>query len=306
MRVILLTLPLIVLAACNPNPQSQQGTASGQSVLDMLTSSKGPKVTGVEGTLLESAQAAEEKRQFGRALQFYTQLVDKDKDNVVYQLGVADNMRRVGDYDSAMRAYNNILKDEPENIDAMEGKALTLLAKGETKESKDLFQNVLKKDKERWRTMNAIGILFVLNDMPQEALAYYNQALKVRPGEPATLNNLGLTYALDANYDSAIDALQRAAGKLDEKDPERQRVDLNLALVYALSGEMDRAEDVAGKHLSGAALNNNMGFYAMLESNDDLAKAYLNTALSGSPVFYERAWKNLEAIGGAPLSKKRK
>src|SRR5665213_3262392 len=39
-----------------------------------------------------------------------------------------------------------------------------------------------------------------------------------------------------------------------------------------------------------------MAFYAYLSKNQQLAKGYLDMALTQSPIYYERAWKNLAAI----------
>ena len=41
-----------------------------------------------------------------------------------------------------------------------------------------------------------------------------------------------------------------------------------------------------------------MGFYSYLAKNNELAKGYLNMALTQSPTYYERAWKNMGALTG--------
>lgn len=288
----------LILAACDPRPQSQVDPAA---FLGKLMESEGPQVDGVDATLLSSAKQAEEKREYQRAVQFYQQLMDKDKDSEVYILGLADNLRRLGQYNEASARYSALIVKNPDNLDALEGKGLCLLNKGDFDDASDLFKEILAKDNNRWRSLNAAGILFALKEMPKEALSYYDQALKVKPDEPAVLNNVGLTMAMMKNYPHAIDALTRAGRKLLDTDPQKKRADLNLALVYGLSGNMEKAEQVARRHLKESALNNNLGFYAYLADNQELAKAYLNNALSGSPVFYEKAWKNLEAIGGSKV-----
>lgn len=288
----------LILAACDPRPQSQVDPAA---FLGKLMESEGPQVDGVDATLLSSAKQAEEKREYQRAVQFYQQLMDKDKDNEVYILGLADNLRRLGQYNEASARYSALIVKNPDNLDALEGKGLCLLNKGDFDDASDLFKEVLAKDSNRWRSLNAAGILFALKEMPKEALSYYDQALKVQPDEPAVLNNVGLTMAMMKNYPHAIDALTRAGRKLLDTDPQKKRADLNLALVYGLSGNMEKAEQVARRHLKESALNNNLGFYAYLADNQELAKAYLNNALSGSAVFYEKAWKNLEAMGGSKV-----
>lgn len=298
-------LPLLItpfiLAACD---SQTLGPVDASSLLDGLMKEKGgPEVKGVDATLLDSAEQAEKKRQYGRALQFFQQLYDRDKNNPRFKLGLADNLRRSGQIDEAAGYYRQILKTDSGNLDALEGKGLCLLARGEVTGASDVFDQVMKKDRNRWRSLNAVGILFVMKGMPKEASAYYAEAAKLKPGEPAILNNYGLSLALDQKYTQAVAALAEAGEGLDKGDPEKRRADLNLALVYGLSGDMERAEEVAGRHLKESALNNNLGFYAYLADNQELAKAYLNNALAGSPVFYEKAWKNLEIVGGSKVER---
>jgi hypothetical protein len=71
---------------------------------------------------------------------------------------------------------------------------------------------------------------------------------------------------------------------------------LNLALVYASAGKLPEARKIAEAYLSGPSLNNNLGLYAHLAKDDNLAKSYLNMALTESKTYYGKAWDNLEAI----------
>lgn len=296
-------LPLVtplLLAACDPRPQSE---LDPQSLLKLFDSEEGPDVKGVDATLLDSAHQAEEKREYGRALQFYQQLIDKDKENPIYIIGLANSLRQLGQLEEANHHYNRMLKLQPDNLDALEGKGLCLMNTGEPQSAGDYFQKVMAKDNKRWRTLNAIGILFVMKDMRKEALAYFVEAQNANPNEPAILNNMGLALALAQQYDQSIATLKQVGDNLDKNDPQKKRADLNLALVYGLAGDIERAEEVAGRHLKESALNNNLGFYAYLANNQELAKAYLNNALAGSPVFYEKAWKNLEIVGGSKVER---
>jgi hypothetical protein len=80
---------------------------------------------------------------------------------------------------------------------------------------------------------------------------------------------------------------------------DRKRIDLNLSLVYAVAGKQDEARAVAERYFSGPTLSNNLGLYAHLANDDEMAKAYLNMALTDSKTFYERAWDNLQTINSS-------
>lgn len=281
----------LALGGCASFKRPQR--VDGKVVLEELGS---PEVEGFDATLVKSAQAAEEAGDYARAAQAYAQLVDRDGKNIDYLKGFAENSRRSGRNDVALVTYDTILKLDDSNIDALEGKGLALLDVGESQKAGDVLAKVMQQDKTRWKTLNALAILFVMKERHDDAMAYFVEALERSPNNVSVLNNVGLTMAIENKLEDAVEALKKA-GRLASEDARlRKKVDLNLAMVYGVKGELDKARKVASKHLSGAALNNNMGFYAHLAKDDVLAKSYLNMALSGAPHYYERAWENLDTI----------
>jgi Flp pilus assembly protein TadD len=258
-----------------------------------------PDVKGINDTLEDSAKAAIAVGDFRRASQFYDQLVSADKGTpeqmLRYKIGLADSLRRLGDTDNALAMFEDLYAKNPDNLDVAEGRALTLMATGKTVDAGRAFSAIMDKDPNRWRTLNALGILFVTKNMIPEAMSYYTEALKHSPDNPAILNNVGLSQAVDKNYPRAIEALKQAS-HVSKTPAQRKQIELNLAMVYGVSGDYDTAKDIASKYLDGPALDNNLGLYAHLSKDDSLAKTYLNMALSQSPVYYERAWTNLDAI----------
>jgi len=265
----------------------------GQVVLNELG---GPEVDGVAATLEKSARAAEEAGDYPRAAQAYAQLVDQDGKNTRYLLAFAENSRKSGHNDVALASYEIVLKLDAGNIDALEGKGLALMDAGEEEKAADALAQVVRKDPKRWRTLNGLAILFVIKERYDDAMAYFVEALEQSPNNVSVLNNVGLTMAIENKLEDAVEALKKAGRLAADDERLRKKIDLNLAMVYGVKGDLDKARKVASRHLSGAALNNNMGFYAHLAKDDVLAKSYLNMALSHSSKYYDRAWKNLDTI----------
>lgn len=264
-----------------------------------------PEVKGINDTQEEMAKEAAAAGDFTRAGQFYAQLVGSQKGTPAqilrYKIGLADANRRVGNNEAALAQFEELHQQNPGNLDIAEERGLALMANGKISDAGRAFSEVLEKDPKRWRTLNAIGILFVTKNMVPEAIAYYTEALNSSPDNAAVLNNVGLSYAIDRNYARGIEALQHAS-RLSKTPRQRKQVDLNLAMVEGVSGDLETAREVAGKYLEGAALDNNLGLYAHLAKDDALAKSYLNMALSQSPVYYERAWENLDVVNDAGRS----
>ncbi len=291
-----LPIMLIMLAGCSMMP-GKNAFHDPEKELEAL---EGPDVEGVASTLERSASEALEKGDIRRAGQFYKQLYDTPKisaaDKRRYTVGLAEASRRNGDPEGAITLLDKVLKDDPQNVEALEGKGLALLSQGKVQDAGRQFESVMALDTKRWRTLNALGILFMTKDMVPEAMAYYTEALKYSADNPSVLNNIGLSFAIEKRYDKAVEALEQASRMASGDTVRKRQIDLNMAMVLGISGDTDKAREIASRYLKGPALDNNLGVWAHLADNDDLARAYLNTALSGSTMHYERAWNNLSII----------
>lgn len=300
-RFLLISTTLFALSACSDmDSQTRQWLGTGNKDKNKaFEEMPSPDVDTVNGTIEKQAKAALEKGDISRAQQFYEQLISAQKgsktDILRYKIAYAETLRRVNKTDDALSAFDEILDEYPENLDAQEGRGLTLMAMGKATDAGRVFSDIMEKDGKRWRTLNALGILFVTKNMIPEAMAYYTEALKYSPDNPSVLNNVGLSQAVDQNYPRAIQALEQAS-RIAKSGQRRRQIDLNLAMVYGASGDIDTAKDIATKYLQGPALDNNVGLYAHLAKDDALAKTYLNMALNGSNTFYERAWDNLDLV----------
>ncbi|MFZ4124530.1 MAG: tetratricopeptide repeat protein [Rickettsiales bacterium] len=295
MKILPLILIPLLLTACEKGSIAEQW-ANPDKTFSKLGQ---PDVPTVQSTLEKQAETAIQKGDFARASAFYEQMIDSKappaKDKLRYRAMMGDMLRRTGQYEKALKAFDTVLKADANNIDALEGKGLSEMALGRSADAGRTLSKVLDKDGKRWRTLNALGILFVTKNMIPEAVEYFTEGLRVSADNPAILNNVGLARAIDRNYPRAIETLQQAA-KMSANDERKKQIELNLALVYGISGDLDSARAMAEKHLTGATLDNNLGLYAHLAKNDELAKTYLNMALSNSPTYYERAWNNLDII----------
>lgn len=292
---VVLLSSLCLLGACSLEPSRK--TYDPDEEFSKLDS---PEVSGFYESLERQALEALKNGDNSSASGLYKQLHDSKPDEVRYQLGLAEALRRLGDNEAALLMYEKVVAKQPGNLDAFEGKALALMAKGDTQEAGRLFKLIKDRDASRWRTLNALGIMFAVKNMPSEAMAYFKEAANKSPDNPSVLNNIGLLYAIQKDYRNAQKELTTASNRASSE--QKKQVDLNLALVYGVSGDTQMAKQIAEKYLSGISLSNNLGLYAHLADNDELAKTYLNMALSGSAVYYERAWSNLDIISSKSKS----
>jgi Flp pilus assembly protein TadD len=291
---IALLVTAIMLSGCAD--QIGKYALTQDETTKLLDAVGGPKVEGVDGSMIAMAEAAAKRGEYAKAASVYEQLFMKDQENVAYMEALGRILRMAGRNEKAAALYREAYRREPKNIDIVEGYGLTMMAMGKKEEALQLLGDVLKQDEGRWRSLNAVGIAFAMDNKIHEALQYYNAALKVDANNPSILNNIGLIYGMAKDYDSAVTALTRAS--MAAPDDKKKRIDLNLSMMHALSGNMEKAEKVAAAHLSKAALYNNMGFLADISQKPELARSYINMALSKSPVHYEKAWQNLQKLSG--------
>lgn len=298
-RLILLASSMLALTGCNATVQ--QWIDPDHTFATMPQ----PAVKGVNDTQEDMAKEAVANGDYARAADFYQQLTASQKgtaeQQLRYKMGLADSVRRLGRAENALHLYDELYEQNPGNLDIAEGRALSLMASGKTADAGRAFGEIMEKDPKRWRTLNAIGILFVTKNMIPEALQYYDEALNQSPDNAAVLNNVGLSQAIDHNYDRALKALDQAS-RVAKTGAQRKQVEMNEAMVVGISGDLDRARELASKYYEGPALDNNLGLYAHLAKDDNLARSYLNMALTQSPIYYERAWENLDVVNDAGRS----
>lgn len=263
---------------------------------EILESAPGPEVESVEAVLRKSAVFSEKSGNFPKAAESYGRLAEMTN-AAADKVAQAENLRRSGKTADAVRIFDEVLEEEPENVDALEGKALALLSRGSFEQANTYLKQVLATDEPRWRTLNAAGVSFALQGEYRDAIEYFKAALEVEPKNTTVLNNVGLVLALRQDYENAAQYLERASLLTPWHGERRGRIDLNTSLVFGLMGDIENAEKYAKPYLNEAELYNNLGLYASLQEDEALAKSYLNMALTNSPVYYDKAWRNLEHVG---------
>lgn len=292
--LLIATSVSLILTGCQGT--GQRKITKPEELEKILKEAKGPDVPSLEEALLTSAKKADETRQYRTAVGFYKQLLEKNPNNSLYQYHLATSMRKAGMYEESIAEYNKLLDNPEHKVEALEGIALSLMAQGEYERAGDKLAEVMELDAARKGAINAIGILFTIKGMYHEARQYFEEALVVDPGNVFVLNNMALMEALDRRFDESLRLIREAKSKAGRTSPEAVQLDMNMALVYAIKGDLDGARAAAAPHLTEPQLLNNMGYYSYLAQDDNMAKSYLNMALTNSPVYYEKAWKNLESL----------
>lgn len=226
---------------------------------------------------INNADQAFTAKEYEKAAKLYDAIIIKAANNNLYILRAADSYRLSGDCDKAINLYDKIsLQDYL--IDVKEGKALCYIEKTDFNNAIKLLSEVIAQDATRTKSINALGIALSLNNQHKEALEYYKLAITVGNNNAAILNNLALSQALSGKVMQAINTLQRAL-KYASNPKNEAKISLNLALMFAIKGDMARAKNIAATYLTDNQLKNNLEYYKLLSNNSKLANKVVKNSL---------------------------
>ena len=259
-------------------------------------------ISTVDKSLYSSAVTAMDNGEYFKSGQLFKQLIANSPENPVYQMEYAKLARKTGNCSPALNALDALIEMKPKElalIEIREEKALCLLSLGKFQKAGVIFTEIINQDSSRWKSINGAGLIFAIKKKFSEANQYFDLAAEVSDYNPVVLNNQGLTKAIMGNNKDAIKLLRDAALQSADSLEQKRRIHLNLALVYGISGNSEMAKNTAKNYLTEPQLFNNLGVYAELAKNPELARTYLNKALSGAKVYYDKAWENLERVEGS-------
>jgi Flp pilus assembly protein TadD len=211
-------------------------------------------------TLLRVADAARSAGDLATAVSLYQRATEATPQDPTpwARLGAALTDARA--YTEAAEAYQRALKLAPGDPDIERGLGTILADTGRPGLAISHFEAALKRRGDDPKLYNALGVARDLagrHDLAQEA---YRKGLALAPGHLGLLNNLGLSQALAEDFPGAIGTLSKLVAMPAATARHRQ----NLALVYGLAGEDEKAAVVARLDLEEAAVKNNLAYYALL------------------------------------------
>ena len=134
----------------------------------------------------------------------------------------------------------------PQDMSVLAAYGKGLASAGQLNQAAEVLSRAHTPEKPDWSVVSAQGTIADELGDHEAARRFYDEALKMRPNDPGVLSNLGLSYALSRQLPRAEETLKEAA----MQPTADMRVRQNLALVLALEGKFDQAEDWSRRDLS--------------------------------------------------------
>jgi Flp pilus assembly protein TadD len=177
---------------------------------------------------------------------------------------LGQTLAKLGSTAGAAEAYRAALQLDGTNAEALRGLATALLNIGQPDAAIAQYEKALDAG-EDYRLYNGIAVAYDMLGDHASAQTYYRTALQLSPGNLELNNNLALSLALEGRYQEAIPLLQQV--NADPMATVRYRQ--NLAFVYGLAGERDRARQLAERDLDPATVERNMTYFEVLKGMGD-------------------------------------
>ncbi len=242
---------LLVLAACAGDP------GGSQSLSDALDK---PEVTR---SLMDAAAVAASQNDPMTAAGYYRSVFTRDPKNVQAAVGLMQSLREAGALQPAQEIADKALASKPDDPNVIAEVGKVRLAGGRLEDAVRLLQKAADLDPQDWKSRSALGVAYDRLGDPKQAEASYQAALKVSPDNAAVLNNYALSRAMAKDLDGARALLQRAIMSAGADSRVRQ----NLALIYALSGNMAQAESLTLRDLPPDLARETMAYYRELATH---------------------------------------
>ncbi len=212
--------------------------------------------------LRTAAATSQESNNYAAAVNYYRRLVERDPNDVDAVLGLARNYRYIASAREAVKVLNDGLARHPDRVDLRAELGKAQVASGQVDDAIATLSEVTEADPDDWRSLSALGIAYDLTEDYAQAQESYRSALAVSPDNNAVLNNMALSMALSGGLDEGIAILEGPAAQPRTGVQVRQ----NLALLYAMRGDIETAERLLKQGLSMENAQHNLTFYRQLHS----------------------------------------
>ena len=204
----------------------------------------------------------------GSAVEIYRQLIEASPNDIelLYLLGRAYN--QVGEHDLALHyltkaSTENRIAGHAERGDILRETGRVQLAQGQTDQAVMMLQQAAELLPEDAIIQNSLGICYSLYKEYASARRAFTAALAIEPGSLEYRNNLALGWILDDKPQKGIDVLYPTYLRGHSTAKVRQ----NLALAFAMKGNIEAAKELAKDDLTKAELANNVAYYTEWQAN---------------------------------------
>lgn len=155
--------------------------------------------------------------------------------------------------DDAKKVYEEALPiDENDEVKKQLGRLYLSTNQPDTAIS--IFEGIILVHKDDVRALSGLGVAYDLKGDHQTAQSYYQKALQVNEENNDVKSNMGLSLAFEGRYEESLKLLQPIGEALGATSKQRH----NLALVYSLAGNHQKAQEIFAKDMAASDIQENL------------------------------------------------
>src|SRR5882672_2966283 len=232
-----------------------------------------------------AVKQADEARKSGdldAAIPLYGRALEAHPNGIEAKLGLGQAYLSAGLADEAAAQFRDVLDKKASDQTARRGLALALISMGQPDLAERQLEAALLADGRDYRTLNAYGVVLDMQGRHAEAQARYIQGIELAPDYLPLRNNFGLSLAISGQPEEAIAQLTPLATSRGADGRVRQ----NLALAYAMNGDLENCLLVSRKDLSEQSAQRQLQYFMQLRSLPVEARS---AELRRNPSFFPQA-----------------
>jgi Flp pilus assembly protein TadD len=221
------------------------------------------KTDRLDRSLYQAAESFEKRRDYATAVTYYRNLYRRDASDISAIVGLSRGLRHLQQAREAQSIILRAMKEFPKNTDLRAELGKVQLAMGEPLKAIDSLSRVdAEIEGRRWDLKIAMAIAYDRLGMYEQAERRYHQALDLSPENAVVMNNFALSLAQAGRLAEAVGILERAAA-MPEATPRMRQ---NLALLYAMKGDLTQAEAYVRRDMPPKIAEQNMAYYRQLRA----------------------------------------
>lgn len=206
-------------------------------------------------SLTRIADSSFEAENYQPALDLYLRAYKKKPDDATLEK-IAVTFKRMGNAQASYQAYAMLHQKNPKNSLYLKNLAQAAFYAEDFQASQKYYQDLLQLDSSDGNHLGAGVVEDVLGNH-DAAQDHYRQVIQHSPRNLNAKNNMGLSLLLQGKVTEAESTLKALTQRADSEP----RFDINLALVYGVSGKSAQAQPLLEKYLSQDQVASTLQFY---------------------------------------------
>jgi Flp pilus assembly protein TadD len=222
------------------------------------------QIAGDSSPSLRFARAARDAGDLAAAIRLYRTLVAEPSSTPAVKAEYGQVLLSANMLDDAIEILSQVPQGAPDRLGALLGLTKAYLALGEPARAIAPADQALALAPHDVRVLVDRGVALDSLGRHSGAQESYRAVLATTPRGVSARNNLALSLAVTGHYDEAIELLTPLA----RSSSATPRIRENLALVYGLMGDTNRAAVLSSADLDDSSIKANEAFFAAVRGVD--------------------------------------